>query len=218
MFDETSMTAVLAELRYLPLKKMTYKASWSSVDVEHFLFFSRWGGGKYLSGEFGLRNVAAERFAIECQTLFAWPLFRDLRFDVRYSCSMRFSLGMLADWPTRSSLATSTMSAEAVADKVKFDVQNFLFPSVRSVLSTAELFSFLVKDIEPSRWFRASGALRAAKIVHLGRQLGVKTDELRSILKSHLKEIGNSIGRSESGEALDPSAFIEKVLHHSELA
>ena len=40
MFDEKPITSGLAELGYLRLKKRTFKASWSSADVEHFLFFS----------------------------------------------------------------------------------------------------------------------------------------------------------------------------------
>jgi hypothetical protein len=40
MFDEKSIAPGLAELGYLRLKKLTYKASWSLTDVEHFLFFS----------------------------------------------------------------------------------------------------------------------------------------------------------------------------------
>jgi hypothetical protein len=63
MFDEKSIAPGLAELGYLRLKKLTYKASWGSTDVEHFLFFSLYGGGDYFSCYFGMRNPDAERFA-----------------------------------------------------------------------------------------------------------------------------------------------------------
>ena len=38
MFDEKPITSALAELGYRRLKRRTYKASWSSEDVEHFCF------------------------------------------------------------------------------------------------------------------------------------------------------------------------------------
>jgi hypothetical protein len=56
MFDEKSITLGLAELGYLRLKKRTYKASWSSAEVEHFLFFSLYGAGNYFVCYFGIRN------------------------------------------------------------------------------------------------------------------------------------------------------------------
>jgi hypothetical protein len=49
MFDEKSIILGLAELGYLRLKKLTYKASWSSTEVEHFLFFSPYGSGNYFT-------------------------------------------------------------------------------------------------------------------------------------------------------------------------
>jgi hypothetical protein len=215
MFDDKSMTPGLAELGYLRLKKRTYRASWSSTDVEHFLFFSLYGGGNYLECDFGLRNPSAERFAIECLKLFAGPIFQDVRFDSRFDCHMRFSLGMSAGWPSRSSLVISKMSGAALADKVKYDVRNVLFPVVRSVLSTADLFSFLVRDDESSRWLRVSGAIRAAQIVYLGRQLGMETTELKAKLQPYLKEIGANIGGNAPGDRVSPSVFLAKVLQYA---
>src|SRR5262245_13009858 len=134
MFDEKSITPGLAELGYLRLRRLTYKASWSSTDVEHFLFFSLYGGGNYFYCDFGIRNPPAEQFAVECLRLFGGSLFQDVRFDPRYGCHMQFSLGMWAGWPTRSSLVVSKMSPAALADKVQSDVRDTLFPVIRSVL------------------------------------------------------------------------------------
>jgi hypothetical protein len=215
MFDEKSIAAAVAELGYRRLKKWTYKAWWSSADVEHFLFFFLHGGGNYLACDFGLRNPAAERFAVECLRLFAGPLFQDVRFDPRFGCHMRFSLGMLAKWPSSSSLVISEMSGAALADKVKGDISNLLFPVVRSVSSTSDLLCFLIRDDEPNRWFRVSGAVRAATIVHLGRRLGMKTTELKAMLHPYMKEIGANIGRSVTGDRMSPSAFLEDVVRHA---
>jgi len=210
MFDEKSMTPGLAELGYLRLKKRTYKASWSSTDVEHFLFFSLYGGGNYFTCYFGIRNPPAQRFALECLKLYGGSLFQTVRFDHRYSCSMRFSLGGLAGWGPQWSLTISDMSEAALADKVKCDVRDLLFPVVRSILAPADLFSLLIKDVEPCRWLGVSGAIRAAMIVYLGRRMGIQTSELESMLQPYLKDIAGSVGREVASYS-----FLEEILHQS---
>jgi hypothetical protein len=210
MFDEKSITPGLAELGYLRLKKRTYKASWSSTEVEHFLFLSLYGGGNYFVCEFGIRNPPAERFAVECLKSFGGPLFQTLRFDPRFDCHMRFSLGGLAGWGPRWSLKLSGMSEAALADKVKCDVRDLLFPVIRSVLAPADLFSLLIKDVEPCRWLGVSGANRAAIIVYLGRRMGMQTSELEPTLKPYLKEIAGSLGRDVAS-----CSFLEEVLRQS---
>jgi hypothetical protein len=215
MFDERSMASGLAELGYLRLKKQVYRASWSSTDVEHFLFLSLYGGGNYFTCEFGLRNSAAERFAVDCLRLFAGPVFRDVRFDPRFDCRMRFSLGALAAWPSRSSLLITAMSDAALTDKMKSDIKDLLFPVVRSVLSAEDLFSFLMRDDESSRWLKVSGAVRAAKIVYLGRQLGIRTIELEAMLQPFMQEIGANIGRDPTEDWVSPAVFLSEVLRYA---
>jgi hypothetical protein len=87
------------------------------------------------------------------------------------------------------------MSEAALADKLKCDVRDLLFPVIRSDLAPADLFSLLIKDVEPCRWLGVSGANRAAIIVYLGRRMGMQTSELESTLKPYLKEIAGSLGR-----------------------
>jgi hypothetical protein len=211
MFDEKSIAPGLAELGYLRLKKRTFKASWSSADVEHFLFLSLHSGGHYFTCDFGIRNPPAERFALECLKLYGGPFFQTARFEPpRYRCSMRFSLGRLAGWGFRSSLTISDMSEVALADKVKSDVRDHLLPAVRSILAPADLFSLLIKDVEPCRWLGVSGALRSAIIVYLGRRMGIETRELESTLQPHLRDI---IGGVQRGVA--PSFFLSEVLREA---
>ena len=216
MFDETSMTQGLAGLGYRRLKKLTYKASWSSIDVEHFLFLSLYGGGNYFHCEFGIRNPAAEQFAVECLRLFGGSLFQDLRFDRRYDCHMRYSLGMWAGWGIRWSLAVSKMSQAALVDRVKSDVRDTLFPVIRSVLSVADLFALLLKDDEPCRWLRVSGTVRGAMIVFLGRRMGMERREIEGLLQPYLREIGAHMGHRTTERPLSPSAFLTKVLDHAD--
>ena len=214
MFDEELVTSGLSELGYRRLKKGTYKASWSSVDVEHFLFFHQWDFGYYFSGDFGLRNPAAQQFALDCLRLFAPHPAATYKYP-RYHCPMRFSVGRWFGWADRSSLIVPDMSAEALADRVKCDVRDFVLPFVRSVLSPDDLLAVLLGNEKPTPWFVTSGAVRAAKIVYLGRRLGLKTDELEAMLLPHLNDINGSIGRSATEDWARRYDFLEKVLHYA---
>ena len=140
---------------------------------------------------------------------------RDVRFDPRYDCSNRFPLGKLAGWSIGWSLTISAFSEAAFADKVKGDIEHLLLPVVRSILSPADLFSVLIKNVEPCSWVTVGGPLRAAQVVYLGRRLGVTTSELRSLLQPYLTQIGGSLGRDETGAWQSPTVFLEKVLHYA---
>jgi len=211
MFDEKLITSGLAELGYRRLKKRTYKASWSSADVEHFLFLSLHAGGRYFSCDFGIRNPPAELFALECVKLYGGPAFQSIRFDPRDGCSMRFSLGGLARWDILWSLKISGMSEATLADKVTCAVRDLLLPVVRSILAPADLFSLLTKDVEPCRWLSVSGALRVAMIVYLGRRMGMETRELEAMMQPHLRDITNGVERGVA-----PSFFLSEVLQSAD--
>jgi hypothetical protein len=215
MFDEKSITSRVSELGYVRLKRLTYRASWSSIDVEHFLFASTFAGGIRFLCDFGIRNLAAEQFSLECLKLFSAPGLRELRFNRRYDCSNRFPLGKWAGWSIGWTLTISAFSEAALADKVKDDVEHLLLPVVRSILSPGDLFSVLSKNVEPCSWVTLGGPLRAAQVVYLGRRLGVPTSELRSMLQPYLTLIGGSLGRDETGAWQSPTIFLEKVLHYA---
>lgn len=126
---------------------------------------------------------------------------------------MRFSLGGLAGWGLRWSLTVSDMSEAALADKVKYAVRDLLLPTVRSILAPADLFSLLIKDVDPCRWLGVSGAIRAAIVIYLGRRLGIETRELELMLQPHLRDI---IGGVQRG--VDPASFLAEILRHERLS
>ncbi len=97
------------------------------------------------------------------------------------------------------------------ADKVTCAVRDDLLPAVRSILAPADLFSLLLKDVEPCRWFYVSGAFRSAMIVYLGRRMGMETGELESMLQPHLRDIVNGVQRGVA-----PSFFLPEVLRRAE--
>jgi hypothetical protein len=133
---------------------------------------------------------------------------RDVRFNPRYDCSNRFPLGKWAGWSIGWTLTISAFSEAAFADKVKGDIEHLLLPVVRSILSPADLFSILSRNVEPCSWVTlAGGPLRAAQVVYLGRRLGVTTSELRSMLQPYLTQIGGSLGRGGTGNGSLPVPF-----------
>jgi hypothetical protein len=161
-----------------------------------------------LAAEFGIRNPDAQRFAIECLRLYGGRLFKDFDVDPVFGCPMQFSLGRMVGWPSRSSLVVPEMTEVALAAKVNNDVRNALFPIVRSVLVSADLFSLLAKDVEPCRWYVVSAAIRAAMLVHLGRQVGMPTSEIEATLQPYMKNIGGAV------DCVAPEIFLEKVFRH----
>jgi hypothetical protein len=102
------------------------------------------------------------------------------------------------------------MSEATLADKVTCAVRDLLFPVVRSILAPADLFSLLIKDVEPCRWLGVSGAIRAATIVYLGRRMGIQTSELESMLQPYLRDITGSVQRGVA-----PGFFLAEVLRQS---
>jgi len=103
------------------------------------------------------------------------------------------------------------MSEAALAEKVTCAVRDDLLPVVRSILAPGDLFSLLLEDVEPCRWLRVSGALRAAIIVYLGRRMGMETRELESMLQPHLRDIVSGVQRGVA-----PSFFLSEVLQRAE--
>lgn len=85
-------TRTLSELGYELLHDRVYKATWSSPDVEHFLYLA--GGPRGISAGFGIRNPDAEAFAVreilKCFSDDTMARALQLEYDERSSCTMRF--------------------------------------------------------------------------------------------------------------------------------
>ncbi len=211
MLKEGLITAALAEVGYAKAKRLTYQASWSTTEVEHFLYLSTYGNPKeYLTVDFGLRNPLAEEFAIECISLFGGEIFRTLQYDRRNDCFMRFSLGKAAAWRPRWSLTLLQMSPASVASKIKTDVSELLLPLVRSVTTAKALLSLLLEDVEPYPWVRINSALRAAQIACLARLAGIESDQIRTLLRSFFDKIAADVG-----SGADANLYVEAIVRHS---
>lgn len=213
MLDELSLRAAMADVGYQRLKRYVYRAEWSMPEVEHFVYFQLYGTPReYLAADFGIRNKEAESFAIRSIQAYGGDLYQLLRHDDRSDCFMRFSLGQLASWGIRSSLKISAMSGAALAEKIKHDITQQLFPIIRDVTSLDRLLALLLVDAEPYPWIRCNGAMRAAMIVNLACRLGKHPSEIPTLLTPHNKEIANNLRKAPDP---DPNSYVERIIEDS---
>jgi hypothetical protein len=211
MLDETPIKEALSDIGYRRLKRFVYKATWSTHAVEHFLYFSLYGKPKeYLTADFGLRNEQAQAFGFKSVRAYGGELYQLARHDVRTHCAMIFSLGRLALWKPRSSLYLPSLSEIGLAEKIKVDVQNKLFPIIRSITEARSLLAFLNTDVEPNLWIYSNGAIRAAMIVSLARKCGMDAEQIRILLEPQIKRVAAQLGGTFS-----PTAYLEKIIEDS---
>jgi hypothetical protein len=208
---ETAITRSLAELGYRRTKKYVYRAQWSTVEVEHFLFMGTYGSPKeFLTLDFGFRNPPALSFAMRETRKYGGPLYSLIKYDEKNDVGGAYSLGSFAEWSLRGSLYLPDFSEDSLGLKLKLDVENKLFPVIRPLFSVMSLLEFLLVDAEPCPWYRTGAATRAAQIVHLARQVGWGEAEIRAALHPYEKAIVQSLPK-----APDPGSFLDNVIRDS---
>ncbi|SRR5258708_6099940 len=215
MLREKTITLGLKELGYVRCGRFVYKAGWSTSEVEHYLYFSTYGTPKeFLTGDFGVRNEAAQLFGVKCIQAYGGAIYHLLEGDEPTHCYMRFPLGKIAGWNPRWSLAISTQPEDALVNVVKEAVREKLLPEIRDVTNLGRLLSLLVRDEEPVRWVHVNGAMRAAQIAYLARVLGIGTAEIRSMLRRRENELFAHL----KGATLDCASYIERIIDDSDIA
>jgi hypothetical protein len=215
MLKEKTITSIVGEQEYARLKRFSYRAIWSTADVEHFLFFSTYGNPRaFLTADFGMRNVDAQNFSVKSIQAYGGEAYHFVARDARNQCYMRFPLGKLAGWTPRWSLNFLKMSDAELAESLTWAINEMLFPVIRDVTNLDRFISLLMCDEEPVRWLHVNGAIRMAQIAYLARKLGTDTIEIRSMLQRRANEIRVHLGRG----ALDPTAYIDRIIADSEVA
>jgi hypothetical protein len=208
MLEETRIETTLKELGYRRLKRFFYRGGWSNSDVEHFLYLSVYGKPKdFLTADFGLRNEPAQTFAFNSLRTYGGDIYQLKAQDLDRHWSMRFSLGHLAKWRPRVSLHIPAASAAALAEKIKADIQVYLFPIIRGIIDTNGLLHFLLSDVDSYSWAYSNGALRAAMIVYLAAQDGMNSTQIRAMLAPYSKQISFGLVK-----ASDPALFLDRVI------
>src|SRR5262245_49837430 len=115
---EDATTPILQQAGYAKVDILTYKARWSSKDVEHFIYFEEGGKTKGLfSGSFGIRNGDAEAFSVNAIRRYSGEFhFQVLRYDQRTTCTMRFPFGFLVPplWYVEAQLLSKSQIEKSV--------------------------------------------------------------------------------------------------------
>jgi hypothetical protein len=202
----------LEALGYVRVRKNVYQAAWSSSEVQHFVYLSLYGTPKeYLVVDFGIRNLKAEQFSLDCIRSFGGIIYQTVRHNMQVDCLMRFSLGMFARWAPRSSLALNQLPSGKVIEILKHDFEQCLFPIIQPILAIEHLFSLLLDDVEPCPWMRVNGGIRIAQVACLGRQLQMSTVELQKTVGA-VREKWASAFQQE----VAPETYIENVVARSD--
>ena len=199
---------VLRGLGYRLRKGSAYRAEWSTDGVEHFIYLTLYGTPKnFISLDFGVRNLFAQNFAIHEIQKYGGPQYSALKYDEDNDCVMTFSLGKMSGWSPRWSLNGADFSAKDLSYRIKNDVEFRLFPAIQPLKTAKDLLSFLLIDAEPCPWVRSNEAIRAAQIIHLGRQVGMGSSEIRTALEPHEKAIASCLIK-----APNPSSYLDSVI------
>lgn len=197
-----------AAIGYSKVTKGIFRADWGTDDVEHYLRATIYGvPPEFLAVDFGFRNRRAQAFSIGVIRKLGGTMYASLKYDENFDCSMTFSLGKIAGWVPRSSLKISMLSSSELAHRLQADIVHKLYPFIRPISSTQNLYEFLLKDGEPCPWIRSNAAIRAAQVIFLGIQLGVPVGNIRQTLSGYERPIGGALPKSVS-----PKMFIEDVL------
>jgi hypothetical protein len=96
VFEDALMQRELEAIGYDRLRKYAYRASWSTAEVEHFLYLGK-DSRQYFTAEFGLRNPAAEEFSVEAIAKYGHSNFQLWlkERDPATACSVRFEFERL---------------------------------------------------------------------------------------------------------------------------
>src|SRR5262249_53758297 len=86
-----------------------------------------------------------------------------------------------------------------------------LVPTIGRVTTLQDFLSLLATNSVNCPWYATNGAIRAAQIVAVARQIGLDTDHILSVLESRKEFIANG-GTRASRIASDPDGFAVQML------
>lgn len=213
MFDQILIDKTLSDLGYERMKRFTYRGLWSIPEVEHFLYLELYGVPKhFLTARFGFRNLAAELFSLRSIRAYGGDVYRLMKHDERFDCVMNFSFGRLRSPVTRWSLHTPDFSGSELAAEIRSEIANLLLPTIRDVRGLSEFHALLLSDVEPFPWVACNGAMRAAQIISIGRQIGMEAAQIHAALRPNMKWIQVGLEKDCNAES-----YIKKVLQDWDL-
>jgi hypothetical protein len=213
---EASVNPALLDVGYERVDEGVYRALWSTLDVEHFIYifgdlrdFDDPKGMGALTGDFGIRNPVAERFSCNAIHAYGGEIFRLFKCAEPTSCAMRFSFAGLepSQWP----IPHPGLSGEEFGERFRGFIAGHLIPTIGRVVTLNDLLGLLVADMSYCPWIRSNGAIRAAQIVALAGQIGLGATDIRAMVESRKSLIAHG-GSKTSELRADPTAYIDRLL------
>lgn len=193
--------------------KYVYRASWSTAEVEHFLYLGE-DTRRYFTAEFGLRNPAALEFSIEAMAKYEHANVRLLleKSDLT-TASMGFNLGCLKEisqspWPR---IHLSEISDGDLAIFVADFVRQNLLPFVQTITDLQSYFSFIVNDQAPNPWLIGNMS-RAAQVVAVAAQLGRSDAEIRELLRPYESRIQGEMRHIAADKTMGIDTYLDSLI------
>jgi hypothetical protein len=210
-----SIRDALARLGYRRRKRLVFRADWSTPEVEHFIYLNLYGAPKeFLAIDFGIRNDQAQRFGIEEIQKYGGRPYSAMKLDRENDCSMIFSFGLLSHWSPRWSLYLPSLTETELAAKIETDIECLLLPKIRGLKSNGDLLRMLISDVAPFCWKFSNGAIRAAQIANLGRQVGMDSKAIRSALQQFQKHIDSALPKDRTNAS---SSYLDNIVEDSRI-
>jgi hypothetical protein len=200
----------------LPRNEEVYKASWSTEEVEHFIYVWDHRGDltdpkhqDMVFASFGMKNAAAEDFSCKAIHAYGGDVLKLFKCGEATSCAMRFSFDRIAPvgWPIRS----RGLSPNEIPERFRLFITDHLVPTVGHVRTLRDLLGLLIADMPHCPWASSNGAIRAAQIIALARQMGLGGDHVRTMLEPRMRHIAQG-GDRRSGVRANPAAYLDKLL------
>jgi hypothetical protein len=207
---KTVLVDVMDSLDYQRVVDDSFRARWSSRDVEHYLYWRVSRNETFLMGEFGLRNPVSEQYAQDCAVLYGgWPR-KDLRLRYeQHSCFMRLTFDRLDLDSKELMIMFTRMTDSELRSQLLEIVESKVLPALSPIASFNDLYSTLEADGRLCPWFATNAVLRAAKLAKLGKMLGMPTEALESTLLQHQAVIQKFIRSDQNVQV-----YIQKIISH----
>jgi hypothetical protein len=201
---------VLLDAGYADLGDGVYKAIRSSREVEHFIYIYRDLKREYmLSGKIGIRNEDAEVFSCNSIRSYGGELFQLFKCGEPTTCAMRFSFDQLdgSGWP----LHLTNFTAEQLSSFLEDFLARRVVPTIGHINNLDEFLEFLAADKPYFPWPGSNGAIRAAQVVAVAGQIGLKVEFVRAMLEPRKRLIAAGLSNTSEMKA-NPVAYIDRIL------
>ncbi len=204
---EQLLTPALLEAGYDHLGNLVYKDVHGSGGIERFIYMLyNLRGLNELSGAIGIRNDPAEKFSCETIRKYGGLLFQQFRPTTCIN-SVHFAKLNDAGWPVRLSNFTTEQSLRFLQDFLAREI----VPTIGRVNNLDEFLELLVADKSYYPWPGSNGAIRAAQVVAVAGQIGLKEDFVRTMLEPRLQLIAAGLSKTSEMRA-NPKAYVERIL------